>query len=141
MAFNHPLYIPPKSPTQSAGPRLGAHKVDLEMDEKFGHFLTLIFRRFWVVLGCQLGAILGTFGGQVGLPTAIWCKMLIFEKMSATEGGSTILRSKSAQDRPKTAPRGSWRATFSLLKIVLNFDSFWVSIWVDFGPPRPPCQT
>ena len=42
------------------------------------------------------------------------------------------------QDRPKTAPRGSWRAFFSLLKIVLNFDSFWVPFGVDFGLPTSP---
>ena len=37
------------------------------------------------------------------------------------------------QDRPKTAPRGSWRALFSLLKTVLNLDSFWIPFWDDFG--------
>ena len=53
-------------------------------------------------------------------------------------GHSTILEVGAAQDRPKTAPRGSWRATFSLLKIVLNLDSFWGPILVDFGSQIPP---
>ena len=63
--------------------------------------------RFGVVLGCHLGVIFGTLGGQVGLPSAILCKKLIFEKMSATLGGSTILEAGGAQERPKTAPRRS----------------------------------
>ena len=63
--------------------------------------------RFGVVLGCHLGVNFGTLGGQVGLPSAILSKKLIFEKMSATLGGSTILEAGGAQERPKTAPRRS----------------------------------
>ena len=91
LAYNHPPYIPPKSPTQSAGPPPEARGGRLKIDQNFDHFLTSIFDRFGVVLGCHLGVIFGTLGGQVGLPSAILCKKLIFEKMSATLGGSTIL--------------------------------------------------
>ena len=52
--------------------------------------------------------------------------------------GSAILELGAAQDAPKSAPRRSWRATFSLLKIVLNLDSIWGPILVDFGSQIPP---
>ena len=42
------------------------------------------------------------------------------------------------QVRPKTAPRGSWKAIFLLLNILSNFDSSWVAFLIDFGPPNPP---
>ena len=48
------------------------------------------------------------------------------------------MASKMLQDRPKTAPRGSGRATFSLLKIVLNLDSFWIRFWSILGPKSLP---
>ena len=48
---------------------------------------------------------------------------------------------KMPQDRPKTAPRGSWRAYFSLLKIVLNFDSFWIPFWSILASKMEPKQT
>ena len=61
-----PQFYPPKSPTQSAGPRLGAQNLGFELDQNFDHFLTSIFGRFGVVLGRQLGVIFGLLGGQVG---------------------------------------------------------------------------
>ncbi len=66
LAYFHPPCFPPKSPTQSAGPAKMNLKIRLVVDQNFGHFLTSIFGRFWVVLGCHLGVIFGTFGGQVG---------------------------------------------------------------------------
>ena len=48
------------------------------------------------------------------------------------------MASKMPQDRPKTAPRGSWRATFSLLKIVLKFDAFWVRFGSILAPKSLP---
>ena len=68
--FSPPFY-PPKSPMQSAGPRLGVLNFDFEIEPNFNNFLTPIFDRFWVVLGCQVGVIFGTFGVQVGLPSVI----------------------------------------------------------------------
>ena len=44
------------------------------------------------------------------------------------------MASQMPQDRPKTAPRGSWGATFWLLKLVLNLDSFWVRFWSIWAP-------
>ena len=49
-------------------------KIRLVVDQIFDHFLTSIFGRFGVVLGCHLGVILGTFGGQDGLASAIFSK-------------------------------------------------------------------
>ena len=55
----------PRSPSQ------GVQCASLIFDQNFHHFLTSIFGRFGVVLGCHLEVIFGTFGGQVGLPSAI----------------------------------------------------------------------
>ena len=52
-----PPFYPPKSPTQSAGPRLGALNLDLEIYQKFDHFLTSIFDRLGLVSGSQVGVI------------------------------------------------------------------------------------
>ena len=41
------------------------HKIRLEVDQNFDHFLTSIFGRFGVVLGRHLGVIFDPFGGQV----------------------------------------------------------------------------
>ena len=41
-------------------------KIRLVVDQIFDHFLTSIFGRFGVVLGRQVGVILGTFGGLDG---------------------------------------------------------------------------
>ena len=62
--FHTPCF-PPKSPAQSAGPPLEAHKPPLESDQNFDHFLTSIFGRFGVVLGHHLGVMFGPFGDQV----------------------------------------------------------------------------
>jgi len=52
--------------------------------------------------------------------------------------GARFWRSEPPQDRPKTAPRGSWRASFSLLKMVLNLDSFWVRFLLILGTKMEP---
>ena len=67
----YPPYNPPRSPAHSAGRTQEARDRRLEIDQNFDHFLDSIFDRFWVVLGCQLGVIFGTFGSEVGLPSAI----------------------------------------------------------------------
>ena len=145
----HPPCFPPKSPTQSAGPRPKTHKPPLEIDQNFDHFLTSFWDRFWVVLRRQVGVIFGTLGGQDGprsIQNASWkpisIQNVIFYQTHARVYRSVILEPKMAskmpQDRPKTAPRGSWRAYFSLLQIVSNFDSFWAPIWSIWGSQIPP---
>ena len=59
-----PPYNPPRRPAHSAGPAKMDHKIRLVVDQNFDRFLTSIFGRFGVVLGRQVGVILGTFGGQ-----------------------------------------------------------------------------
>ena len=61
-----PPFYPPKSPTQSAGPRQKRITAVLVFDLNFDNFLTSMFGRFWIVLGRHLGVMLGTFGVQVG---------------------------------------------------------------------------
>jgi hypothetical protein len=63
--FSPPLYSPQEP--NAVRRALQMDRSDrLEIDQNFDHFLTSIFGRFWVVLGCHLGVILGTFGGQDG---------------------------------------------------------------------------
>ena len=74
--FSGGVFVPPYSPSRraahSAGPTQMNHPKRLFFDQIFNHFLTSIFDRFGVVLEGHLGVIFGTFGGQVGLPSAIW---------------------------------------------------------------------
>ena len=60
-----------------------------------------MFGRFGVVLGCHLGVIFGTFGGQVGLPSAILCKNVIFEKTSAVWATARFWRSEPSKIDPR----------------------------------------
>ena len=133
----------------SAGRVQKAHSGRLEIDQNFDHFLTSIFGRFWVVLGRQVGVILGTFGGQDGtrsIQNTSW-KPINVQNVISHQTHARVYRSailepkmppKMPQDRPKTAPRGSWRAFFSLLKIVLNFDAFWGRFWSILAPKMEP---
>ena len=104
----------------SAFRRIGKKKnpARIKFDQNFDRFLTSIFGRFGVVLGCQVGVILGTFGGQDrprSVQNASWkpinIKNVIFHQTLARVYGSAYLEpkmaSKTVQDRPKTAPRGS----------------------------------
>ena len=59
-----PPYNPPRRPAHSAGSAQEALKIRLVVDQNVDHFLTSILRRFWVVLGPQVGVIFGTFGAQ-----------------------------------------------------------------------------
>ena len=56
-AYSHPPYIPPKSPTQSAGPppkRINPFFFSINI-------LTIFWHRFWIDFGSFWGAILGSF--------------------------------------------------------------------------------
>ena len=117
-AYSHPPYIPPKSPTQSAGPPPKAHKTRFFSHQNFDHFLASFLDRFLVVLGCHLGVIFGTFGcldRPSSVQNASWkpinIKNVIVHQTHARVYRSAILEPKMPpkmpQDRPKTAPRGS----------------------------------
>ena len=98
-----------------------------------------IVDRLGVDLGSVLGVIFGRFGALVGqswsqsrLRTVLTSKKWVFKKTSATEGESTILRSKSAQDGTQDDPRSPQDGS----KIVLDrfFSSwFFASIFDRFG--------
>ena len=118
LCIYHPPCFPPKSPTQSAGPLQKCNPTPLEIDQNFDYFLTSFLDRFWVVLGCHLGVIFGTFGGQdapSSVKSASWkpihIKNVIVHQTHARVYRSANLGAKMAskmpQDRPKTAPRGS----------------------------------
>ena len=144
-----PPYNPPRRPAHSAGSAKMNLKIRLVVDQNFDRFLTSILGRFGVVLGRQVGVILGTFGGQDrprSVQNASWkpihIKKVNFHQTLARVYESAYLEpkmaSKTVQDRPKTAPRGSSRAFFSLLKIVLNFGSFWGGFWSILEPKMDP---
>ena len=101
---------------------------------------------FWTRFGCLLGSHLGLLGTKIGskfgpgrLLRCFFVKKRILKKSRKTNGFSMFLLSnmapKTLQDRPKTPPRRSWRGTFSMFKIVLDFDPFWVRFWVPLGAP------
>ena len=86
----------------------------LDLASFFMSILTSIFDRLGVDLGSVLGVIFGRFGALVGqswsqsrLRTVLTSKKRFFKKTSATEGESTILRSKSAQDGTQDGPRST----------------------------------
>ena len=62
---------------------------------------------------------------------AFFCKSAA---LTVTVGfGTCFFGPRSAQDGSKTL----LKSNFSLSKIVLNVDLFWVPFWVDLGPPNP----
>ena len=89
-------------------------------------------------MGRQVGVIFGTFGAQVALLNGICSKNVIFEKTSAVWATARFWRST----RPKMGSRRLQECLeeqfFGLLKIVLNFDSFWVRFWSILASQIPP---
>ena len=85
----------------SAGLTQKAHSGRLVFDANFDHFLDSIFDRFGVVLGRQVGVIFGTLGGQVGLPSVICSKNVIFEKTSAVLATARFWRSTQLKIGPR----------------------------------------
>ena len=86
---------------QSAGPPPEARKTVLKIDRNFDHFLTSIFDRFGVVLGCHLGVIFDLVGGQVGFQARFFPKNVILQKTSAVWATARFRRSEG----PKIDPR------------------------------------
>ena len=111
-----------------------------------------IFDRLGVDLGSVLGVIFGHFGALIGqswsqdrLRIVLTSKKCFFKKTSATEGESTILRSKSAQDGTQDDPRSPQDGSkivldrfFCLLIFRFDFGSFLVPFWCRFGLPNGP---
>ena len=117
------------------------------VDQNFDRFLTSIFCRFWVVLGPQVGVIFGPFGAQVRpscVQNASWklinIKNVKFHETLRLPIPQRFLEPQDgAQNGPRSAqdgPKRVLKTIFWLLKIVLNFVSFWASILVDFGSPN-----
>ena len=125
----HPSFISPRAPRSPPGHPLKRAKSILKSIQ----ILIIFGHRFWVVLGSFWRAIWGSFStllaakwGSVQSKTRLeslssW-KTWISTKHYACRYRSDVWNPKVApkmpEDRPKTAPRGSWRAICSLLKIV-----------------------
>ena len=109
----------------------------------FEHFFDRFWDPFWVPLGLPFGPLGHQNWLQVRSRTALamhfFAKKRTLKKPRKTKCFSRFLLSNMApetlQDRPKTPPRRSWRGTFSMFKIVLYFDPFWVRFWVPLGAP------
>ena len=135
-------------PAQCLRPRSG--RARLVFASFFISILIPMFDRLGVVLGSVLGAIFGHVGALVGqswsqspLRTVLTSKTRFFKKTSATEGESTILRSKSAQDGAQDDPRSPQDVSkivldrfFRLLIFRFVFASFLVPCWCRFGLPN-----
>ena len=93
----------------------------------------------WAPIWASWAPKLAPSSVQDGSCDAFFVKKQILKKPRKTIGFSRFLLSnmapKTLQDRPKTPPRRSWRGTFSMFKIVLDFDPFWVRFWVPLGAP------
>ena len=93
----------------------------------------------WAPIWASWAPKLAPSSVQDGSCDAFFVKKQLFKKQRKTSGFSRFLLSnmapKTLQDRPKTPPRRSWRGTFSMFKIVLDFDPFWVRFWVPLGAP------
>ena len=45
---------------------------------------------------------------------------------------------KTAQDGPKTDPRGIWKHSYLIMNFVIDFGSFWVPFWAPLGVQIDP---
>ena len=144
LCISHPPCFPPKSPTQSAGAPPEARNRPLEVDQNFDHFLTSFFGRFGVVLGCQVGVILGTFGGQDrprSVQNASWKPIHIKNvNFHQTLRLPIPQRFWGPQDASQNAPRSAQDGSKRLLKSIffalenrLKFGLVLDAILVDFG--------
>jgi len=95
-------------------------KIRLVVDQNFDRFLTSIFDRFWVVLGCQVGVIFGTFGGQDGprsVQNASW-KLIDIQNVNFHQTLRLPIpqRFLEPQDASQNAPRSAQDGSKRLLK-------------------------
>ena len=131
------LRIPPVGPKRRTLAVLKSIKILIIFWPRF----LIDFGPFW---GANLGSFLALLAAKIGQDrsktrlgsvstskTLILLPYYVFQYRISL--GDPKMASKMPQDRPKTAPRGSWRALFSLLKIVLIFDSSWVRFWSILG--------
>ena len=101
-------------------------------------FFFIVFGSFWV-------AILEHFGhpnrpkiASSRLLNPHFLQKVDFQKNERHRGREHDFDPKTApktsQDRPKTAPRRSSRASFFNFVFVFDFDPFWVAFWLHLGP-------
>ena len=143
-----PPYNPPRRPAHSAGPRQVNLKIRLVCNQNLDHFLTSIFGRFGVVLGRQVGVILGPFGGQ-DRPRSVQnasCKLINIKnvKIHQTLRLPIPQRFWESQDGLQNAPRSGQgyserrlKSNFFAFENRLNFCFVLDAILVDFGLPNP----
>ena len=121
-----PPYSPSRSPAHSAGLPQEFHPRRLFCDQNLDLFLASIFYRFWAVLGCHLGVIFGTFGGQVApssVQNASWklinVKNVNFQQILGIPIPERYFR---AQDGLRNAPSSAQDGSKRLLES--NFCAF-----------------
>ena len=115
-----PPYSPSRSPALSAGLPQKLRADGPCCDQNFDQFLTSIFYRFWAVLGCHLGVIFGTFGGQVAPSSVLNAfRKLMFVKNVKTHETLRLSLSQGfapPQDGFRNAPRSALEGSKRLLK-------------------------
>jgi hypothetical protein len=66
-SYIKPLYNLPSRPAHSAGMAKKLHPIFQNVDQNFARFLTSIFGRLLLLLGCQVGVILALSVDKLGL--------------------------------------------------------------------------
>ena len=124
------------------------HQIRSKNDAFFHHFSDSIFDRFWFVSGSSWVPFGGSFWSfwvskldqirpKTPVDSSSSSKTSILLPSYVSQYEICVCAPKTApqttQNRPKTAPRRSQCAFFSLLKIGFDFDSLRVPFWLHFG--------
>ena len=115
-----PPYNPPRRPAHSARTAKRACKIRLVFDQNFDRFLTSIFGRFGVVLGRQVGFILGPLGGQDrprSVQNASW-KLILMKNVNFALALRNPIPERfwGPQDGAQNAPRSAQDSSKRLLE-------------------------
>ena len=139
----------PPAPTDR-GPRVSSRK---KVHPKIAPKSMLFFDRFWCRFWCGLGSLLGSILDRFWHPSRPkfgpsrllklhFLQKVDFQKNERHPAWEHDFGSKTApkttQDRPKTAPRRSSRASFFDFVFIIDFDPSWSDFCLILAPLEAP---